>query len=88
MLSRVRTTVTLDADSEQIVRERMRADGVSFKRALNDAIREGARDRPRAAAFRASVFDLGEPRVDLTWALRLAADLEDEGIAQRLRADG
>lgn len=37
----MRTTVTLDPDAEQIVRERMAAKGVSFKRALNDAIRAG-----------------------------------------------
>jgi len=38
----MRTTVTLDPDVEQIVRERMSAKGVSFKRALNDAIRDGS----------------------------------------------
>lgn len=36
----MRTTVTLDPDVEQLLRERMAAKGVSFKRALNDAIRE------------------------------------------------
>ena len=37
----MRTTVTLDADTEQIVRLRMKQRKVSFKRALNDVIREG-----------------------------------------------
>ena len=41
----MRTTVTLDPDVEQLLRERMAAKGVSFKRALNDAIRENS---PRA----------------------------------------
>jgi hypothetical protein len=36
----MRTTVTLDPDVEQLLRERMAAKGVSFKRALNDAVRE------------------------------------------------
>ena len=83
----MRTTVTLDADTEQIVRERRLADGVSFKRALNDAIRDGAARRPRPPVFRSPVFALGEPSVDLTHALRLAADLEDQGILQRQQAD-
>lgn len=80
--------MTLDPDAEQIVRERMAADGVSFQRALNDAIRAGARKAPPPATFHTPVFDLGEPRADLTHAVRLAADLEDEGIGQRLQADG
>lgn len=84
----MRTTVTLDPDTEQVVRARMAAEGVSFKRALNDAIRDGARDRPRPAPFSMTTFDLGEPTLDLTHALRVAADLEDEAVLQRMRADG
>ena len=37
----MRTTVTLDADTELLVRRRMRERGISFKQALNDAIRAG-----------------------------------------------
>lgn len=84
----MRTTVTLDSDTEQLVRARMAAEGVSFKRALNDAIRDGARDRPRPDSFSMTTFDLGEPTPDLTHALRVAADLEDEAVLQRMRADG
>jgi hypothetical protein len=84
----VRTTVTLDPDTEHVVRHRMEVEGVSFKVALNDAIRDGARHRPRVDSFRTTVFDLGEPAVDLTHAMRVAADLEDEAILQRLQADG
>lgn len=84
----MRTTVTLDADTEQVVRQRMAAEGVSFKRALNDAIRDGAHGRPRVDVFRTPTFDLGEPAVDLTHALRVAADLEDDAVLARMRADG
>lgn len=80
--------MTLDADTELLVRQRMDADGVSFKRALNDAIRDGARDRPRVDVFHTPVFDLGEPAHDLTHALRVAADLEDDAILVRMQADG
>lgn len=87
MMSSVRTTVTLDPDSERIVRERMEVQGVGFKRALNDAIRAGV-DRERRVEFRTTTFDLGRPAVDLTHSLRLAADLEDDAIVERMRADG
>lgn len=82
----MRTTVTLDADVEAAVRRLMLQRGVSFKRALNDAIRAGAipatderraYTRPRA---------LGAPAIDLTHALRLAGELEDEELARRMQA--
>ena len=41
MVATMRTTVTLDADVEQRLREAMRLQGKSFKRALNDALRRG-----------------------------------------------
>ncbi len=37
----MRTTVTLDADTEHLLRERVRKTGKSFKETLNDAIRRG-----------------------------------------------
>jgi hypothetical protein len=82
----MRTTVTLDPDTEQVVRERMEADGVSFKRALNDAIRDGARDKPARKPFRTKTYSMGEPLVDLTHANRIAGELEDDAILERMRA--
>lgn len=84
MLSFMRTTVTLDPDAEQIVRDRMAAKGVSFKRALNDAIREGVRGRVDIG-FSTTTFDMGEPKVDLTHANRLVAELEDAEVVGKLR---
>ena len=80
----MRTTVTLDPDTEGLGRQRMRVKGVSFKRALNDAIRDGAEGRADTA-YRTPVFDLGVPMVDVTKALQLAGDLEDEDLARTLR---
>ena len=39
----MRTTVTLDPDTERLLRAAMRERNVSFKAALNDAIRRGLR---------------------------------------------
>jgi hypothetical protein len=79
----MRTTVTLDEDTEQIVRARMKAKHVSFKRALNDAIREGSA-RPEAP-LRTKTYPMGKPKVDLTKALQLAGELDDERQIEIMR---
>ncbi|MGI8493335.1 MAG: antitoxin [Acidimicrobiales bacterium] len=81
----MRTTVTLDAEAEQILRRRMRERGVSFKVALNDAIRSSVADR-RAEPFRTATASLGESAVNLDRALQLVAELEDDELLRRLRA--
>jgi hypothetical protein len=82
----MRTTVTLDADTEALIRRRMQDHGVSFKRALNDAIREGLAPKQRQKRFRTATADLGLPAVSLDRALQLAGDLEDEELVRRMRA--
>lgn len=79
----MRTTVTLDPDVEQMLRERMAVRGVSFKQALNDSIRDGARG-VADIAFSTPTFDLGVS-VDLVKANRVAADLDDADSAAKLR---
>ena len=80
----MRTTVTLDADTESLVRRRMAEHGVSFKQALNDAIRSGAEHQPKAA-FHTRVRHLGRPTVNLDRILQLAGELEDEEMLRRMR---
>jgi hypothetical protein len=79
----MRTTVTLDPDVEVLVRERMQARGLSFKRALNDAIREGAKGAPRTHYVMDPV-DMGAPRFDLTKALTVANQFEDAELVRKL----
>jgi hypothetical protein len=81
----MRTTVTLDNDVEQLVRQRMAERQVSFKKALNDAIRDGAVGRPSSRRFITRTADLGVPVVNLDRALQFAADLEDEELVRRQR---
>jgi hypothetical protein len=81
----VRTTVTLDDDTLAVVRRRMRERGVSFKQALNDAIRDGAQGRPAPTQFATRTADLGVPSVNLDRALQLAGELEDEELLRRQR---
>ena len=86
MLSFVRTTVTLDADTEALIRRLMTERGVSFKRALNDAIRAGAPGRVEPQTPFTDVQPLGQPAVNLDRALTIAGDLEDEELIRRMQA--
>ena len=81
----MRTTVTLDDDTLAVVQRRMRERGVSFKQALNDAIRDGAQGRPSPTPFVTRSADLGVPSVTLDRTLQLAGDLEDEELLRRQR---
>ena len=81
----MRTTVTLDTDTEALVRRRMRERGVSFKVALNDAIREGLTGRRARPEFRTPTHNLGQPTVNLDRALQLAGELEDEELLRKQR---
>jgi hypothetical protein len=82
----VRTTVTLDPDVEAKLKATMRERGVSFKAALNDALRAGLSGRPSAARrYRMPTGKLGvRPGINLDKALRLADELEDEEIIRKL----
>lgn len=79
----MRTTVTLDDDVRALVERAMAERGISFKAALNDAIRAGLRPTPEAAAVRTVAKDMGA-RLDLTHANRLVAELEDEEILRKM----
>lgn len=81
----MRTTVTLDPDTEQLVRELMAERQVSFKQALNDAIRTGAVRRPRPERFETRTFDLGRSAITLDRALLLVGELEDEDLVRESR---
>jgi hypothetical protein len=82
----MRTTVTLDPDVETMLRREMRRSGAAFKQVLNDAVRAGLRSRAgKAEPYTPLTFDMGKPRVDLTKAALLAAELEDEEIIARYR---
>ncbi|MBW0014128.1 antitoxin [Mycobacterium sp.] len=81
----MRTTVTLDDDVVQLLRGRMKEQRVSFKKALNDAVRDAANQRPRAYTFTTRTADLGVPAINLDRALQIAADLEDEELIRRQR---
>lgn len=78
----MRTTITLDPDARALVERAMRERGLSFKEAVNEAIRAGLGGA--GAETYTTPRRLGPARVDLTKALGLAAALEDDELARRL----
>ena len=83
----MRTTVTLDADVERLLRDIMRERGLSFKAALNQAIRDGlTRARPRAKRFVQKTHSFGAGS-EFRWdkALALADAMEDEELVRKMK---
>jgi hypothetical protein len=82
----MRTTVTLDADVAAKLRAVARQQGVSFKQALNQAVRAGlgpARRSTRRFTQLTQPMSL-RPGVNLDKALLLATALEDEELVRKL----
>jgi hypothetical protein len=75
--------VTLEPDVEALVRDLMRDRGLSFKEAVNHAIRVGLAPRDRAACD-TPTRDMGTPSVPLEKALELAGALEDEELLRKM----
>jgi hypothetical protein len=81
----MRTTVTLDPDVEARLREVARERGISFKEALNSAIRAGLMAARGAREYRTPSRSLGlRPGINLDKALQVAGDLEDAEIVHEI----
>jgi hypothetical protein len=72
----VRTTVTLDPDTRLLVERAMRERGLTFKQAVNEAIRAGLAAPETAQRAFTAPRDLGPAQVNLTKALSVADKLE------------
>jgi hypothetical protein len=81
----MRTTVTLDPDVERLVKDAMRERGLSFKQALNEALRRGLAPQRRPRRFVQRSFQMGESQ-EVRWdkALALAEAMEDEELSRKL----
>jgi hypothetical protein len=85
-MATIRTTVTLDLDVAEQLKALARRRNISFKAALNTALRDGlAAERGENTPFHVAARPMGlRPDIDFTHALRLAAELEDEEIIRKL----
>jgi hypothetical protein len=79
----MRTTVSLDPDTDTLVRRRMADRGESFKVALNALIREGAAPR---VPFHTATAAMGRSSVNLDRALAVAGQIEDEEAVRKMRS--
>jgi len=86
MMPTMRTTVTLDPDVEAKLRTAMRERGISFKVALNEAVRLGLEDGPpESKRYVMPTAPMGlRGGINLDKAHRLAGELEDEEIIRKL----
>lgn len=74
----MRTTITLEPDVEALLKKTMRERGITFKDAVNQAVRDGlAKPAQDVQPFKQRAFHLGKPIMDLTKALALADELYD-----------
>jgi hypothetical protein len=86
----MRTTVTLDPDTEELVRKQVRRQRGSFKKVLNDAIRMGLAPRMKqgkdsgleVATFRSDYF----PGIDRGRLQQLSDEMESEEFVKKQRS--
>lgn len=85
----MRTTVRIDDDLLRELKSKAKRSQISLTKLVNQVLRRGlnenARPPKKAPAFRQETHDMGVPLVDLTKALSLAAQLEDEEIIRKLQ---
>ena len=83
----MRTTITLDPDVEQLLKNVLRQHDVTFKEAVNEALRAGLRGTTpgKQRRFRQRTFSLGTGQA-FRWdkALDMASDIEDEEIIRKM----
>jgi hypothetical protein len=87
MSDSTRTTVTLDADVQRLLKDMAYRTGKPYKWVLNDALRQGLnpqRSNTRVPSPVWPVYDLGLPLVNLTHAMALADELDDQEHARRM----
>jgi hypothetical protein len=84
----MRTTLTLDERIAKALKALAHRSGKPFKQIVNETLQAGlaARSAPKPRRYRIRPVSLGGvlPGIDINKALRLAAALEDEEIAQEL----
>ncbi|MBL8323599.1 MAG: hypothetical protein JNJ89_01445 [Rubrivivax sp.] len=77
----MRTTVTLEPDVQALLREASLRSGKPFKRILDDAVRTPLKAGQRTAAAPVPEWpslDMGAPLLDLTKAMALADELDEQ----------
>jgi hypothetical protein len=81
----MRTTLTLDEDVAQSIKELMRQRGSGLKETVNELIRRGLHGERSPLPYEPPVFSSPVlPGVDLDKALQLAGRLEDDEVMRKI----
>jgi hypothetical protein len=81
----MRTTITLDADVHRLLRQLAHTSKRPFKQVLNEVVRSSLGGTSAVRPFAQPVYSLGRSRINLTKALSLSTDLEDQEILAKTR---
>jgi hypothetical protein len=79
----MRTTITLTAEAEALVKNAMAERRVSFKDVVNEAIVRALDTKPRKIVS-LPTHDMGPSLVNLDKANQIAGELEDEEILRKM----
>ncbi len=81
----MRTTVTIDPDVQALLEAAMRDRNLSFKEALNSALRSGLTPRKAQRRFTQKTFSMGAEQA-FRWdkALAAAEAMEDEELGRKI----
>jgi len=84
----MRTTFAIDDDLLRDLKRRAEQDRTSLTRLVNNLLRKAVNGTLSPAGnqkpYKEKTFSMGRPLVDVTKALALAAELEDEEIVRKL----
>ncbi|HXS98126.1 MAG TPA: hypothetical protein VN736_26190 [Candidatus Limnocylindrales bacterium] len=82
----MRTTITLEPDVQALIHTAMKERGISFKEALNSAVRAGlTQGKTKRRYFVQKSYSLGSDK-NFRWdkALEAASALEDEELSRKI----
>ena len=82
----MRTTITLESDVEALLQKVINERNLTFKQAVNFAIREGLTAHvPLRKPFVQPVFDMGECLIPGNWSVQAMADAaEDHELLRKM----
>jgi hypothetical protein len=83
----MRTTVTLNPETEALVRRAMAERNASFKQVVNEAIVRGLTAERTPFQFRTKTRSMGRSMVELDKANKVAASLDDEEFLRKAAPD-
>ncbi len=87
MLLFMRTTIRIDDELLEQLKEQAHRENISLTRLVNRTLRAGMQRSPssgRRPRYREKTCSMGVPRFDLDKALNLAAEFEDEEVLRKL----